>query len=330
MRKEAGRSGVIVPTGIATDKGNSTFFRFVVENELLSSLADFVNGKIFKNIDSRMRFSLIIFGKTRETKMLFVLRNPEHLYTRNSCNFLPKTCFWSTLTGTAPVFSSQKDMDLVLKIYRNSRVLLREYEDGTTDNPYGIKVSTQFHMSNDSDKFVREQELIDQGYEKNWIYYEKDGERYVPLCEGKTFYILDSRYNHIADDGNGTVCTAEEKSDSRFFPRTRYFINENLLDLRLMQAASSDEIKKGWALVHRNVSNPTNERTFVVSITGKAAWGNSATVVFGTFKYLLLSVVTSHILDFVLKRKIQGNNINQFIVEQLPVPDPDKFKELPD
>ncbi len=326
MKKEEGRSGVIVPTGIATDKGNSKFFRFVVENKSLASLADFVNGKIFKNIDSRMRFSLIIFGKTRETKMLFVLRNPEHLYTRKFLQLSTKDLLLvNPNTGTAPVFSSQKDMDLVLKIYHNSRVLLREYEDGTTDNPYGIKVSTQFHMSNDSDKFVREQELIDQGYEKNWIYYEKDGERYVPLCEGKTFYILDSRYNHIADDGNGTACTAEEKSDPWFFPRTRYFVKES--DCKAFYTAKG--WKREWVIAFRNVARSSDKRTFVVSLNRTMPFGNSAPLLLSNSEPLSGFVFCSHVLDFVLRQKLQGINLNFFILYQLPVPDPSKFKELP-
>ncbi len=326
MRKETGRSGVIVPTGIATDKGNSTFFRFVVENELLSSLADFVNGKIFKNIDSRMRFSLIIFGKTRETKMLFVLRNPEHLYTRKFLQLSTEDLLLvNPNTGTAPVFSSQKDMDLVLKIYRNSRVLLREYEDGTTDNPYGIKVFRQFDMSLDSDKFVREQELIDQGYKKTWIYYEKDGERYVPLCEGKTFYILDSRYNHIADDGNGTACTAEEKSDSRFFPRTRYFVHINTSNSTLRQKVGTSNLLG----VIRGITNSSNKRTIVFSLSIRAAFGDTAQLIASDRISSLASIIQSHIIDYAVRNKLQNARMNFFVVYQLPVPDPSKFKELP-
>lgn len=327
MRNESGRAGAIVPTGIATDKGNSKFFRYIVENKLLSSLADFINGKIFKNIHSRMRFSLIVFGKSDQARMLFVLRTPEQLYTKQFLKISTSDLLLiNPNTGTAPVFSSQRDMDLILKIYKNNMVLLREYPDGRTDNPYGIKVFGQFHMSNDSDKFMREQELIDQGYKKNWIYYEKDGERYVPLCEGKSFYILDSRYNHISEDGNGIACTAEEKSDPWFFPKTRYYVR----DEDNKASYSDQKWNKKWVIVYRNITNPTNERTFVASMVFNVfAWGNSASVLIGEKLEQLIIPFISHILDFVTKNKIQGTNMNKFIVLQLPVPDPDKFKKLP-
>lgn len=326
LRKESGRAGVIVPTGIATDKGNSKFFRYIVENKLLASLADFINGKIFKNIDSRMRFSLIVFGKSDQARMLFVLRNPEQLYTKQFLKISTSDLLLiNPNTGTAPVFSSQRDMDLVLKIYRNNTVLLREYPDGRTDNPYGIKIFRQFDMSNDSDKFVKEQELIDHGYKKNWIYYEKDGEKYVPLCEGKSFYILDSRYNHISEDGNGIACTAEEKSDPWFFPKTRYFLNESYLS----KIPSFQDYHKKWFLTFRKITNSTNERTIVATISYFTGYGDAAPTILTNFSTQLLTLLVSHTFDFVTRMKFQGTNMNFFILYQLPVPDPAKFKELP-
>ncbi len=326
LRKEGGRSGVIVPTGIATDKSNSTFFRFLVENKLLWSLADFVNGRIFKNIDSRMRFSLIIFGKNEETKMLFVLRNPEHLYVKEFLKLSAEDLLLvNPNTGTAPVFNSRRDMDLVLKIYRNNEVLLREYEDGRKDNPYGISVFTQFHMSGDSDKFVREQTLLDQGYKKRWIYYEKDGERYVPLCEGKTFYILDSRYNHTHADGSAVNASQDEKSDPHFFPRARYYIR----DRQVTSFYRSHDWSRNWLIAFRDVTNATNERTFVSSIMSDLAFGHKAPIVLSERFLYVLSLLVSHVCDYVARQKIQGTSMCYFILYQLPVPNPVKFKELP-
>ncbi|MCD6450083.1 MAG: hypothetical protein J7L34_06220 [Thermotogaceae bacterium] len=326
LRKESGRAGVVVPTGIATDKGNSKFFRYIVENKLLDSLADFINGKIFKNIDSRMRFSLIIFGKSDQARMLFVLRNPEQLYTKQFLKIPTSDLLLvNPNTGTAPVFSSQRDMDLVLKIYRNSTVLLREYPDGSVDNPYGILVTTQFNMTSDSNKFVREQELIDQGYKKNWIYYEKDGERYVPLCEGKTFYIMDSRYNHISEDGNGIACTAEEKSDPWFFPKTRYFIKES--DCKAFY--ESKEWDREWVIAFRDIARSSDNRTFITSLMPAFAFGNKAPIILSKHFLPVSGLITSHIFDYVTRRKCQGTSMNFFILYQLPVPNPSKFKNLP-
>jgi hypothetical protein len=213
-------------------------------------------------------------------------------------------------------------MDLVLKIYRNSKILLREYEDGRTDNPYGIEVSTQFNMTSDSDKFVREQELIGRGYKKNWIYYEKEGERFVPLCEGKTFYILDSRYNHIADDGNGTNCTAEEKSDPWFFPRTRYFVKES-------DYSKYRRDKKENGMCFRGIARSSDRRTFIPVPEPEAPFGHSTQIVRSESIQMLLPLTITHTFDYVVRIKYPSAYLSQFFFFQFPIPDPSKFKELP-
>jgi len=257
--------------------------------------------------------------------MLFVLRNPEHLYTKKFLQLSTEDLLLvNPNTGTAPVFSSQKDMDLVLKIYHNSRVLLRKYENETKDNPYGIELATQFNMTSDSDKFAREQELIERGYKKNWIYYEKDEERYVPLCEGKTFYTLDSRYNHIAEDGNGIACTAEEKSDPQFFPRTRYFVKESYC--KAFYTAKG--WKREWVIAFRDIARSSDNRTFISSLMPKVGFGHKAPVI-SVESLSLFGLANSHVFDYVTRQKFQGTSICFFILYQLPVPDPSKFKELP-
>ncbi len=40
-------------------------------------------------------------------------------------------------------------------------------------------------------------------------------------------------------------------------------------------------------------------------------------------------VFSSHLFDFIVRAKVQGINLNFFILYQLPVPDPSKFKQLP-
>jgi hypothetical protein len=268
-----------------------------------------------------MRFSLMVFGKTTQAKMIFMLRNPDALYKKEFLKISPdEILLVNPNTGTSPVFNSQRDMDLVIKIYKKNSILLREYEDGKIDNPYNIKVFTQFHMSNDSDKFVREQELIDQGYKRNWIYYEKDGERYVPLCEGKTFYILDSRYNHIDENGKTTACTKEEKSDPYFFPKTRYYVKENEHEI-------FHKTRK-WIIGFRKISRSSDKRTLITTILPKIAFGEAAHLVKND-KITLFLLLINHLIDYIVRQKNQGINLSFFIFKQLPVTNPSKFKELP-
>jgi len=325
LRNKEGILGMVVPTGIFTDEKKSAFFRYLLKNGMIYSLVDFMNKGIFKGIGDIKRFCLLILRSSEIIFAKFNLREPEEIYNERPLKITGRDLVLvNANTSTLALFNSQRDMDLVLKIYRNSRVLLREYEDGTTDNPYGIKVSTQFHMSNDSDKFVREQELIDQGYEKNWIYYEKDNERYVPLCEGKSFFILDSRFNHVAGDIKGVPCTEKEKSDPYFFPKTRYFVNDKDIHKKYRRLSG--------IIAFRDITNTTNERTFVVSPMPNFAFGNTAPLLLTANTSetpLLLSLLSGHIADYVAKQKLQGTHVNFYILYQFPVPDSSKFRELP-
>jgi hypothetical protein len=65
-----GRVGCIVPTGIATDSTTKEFFGDLVNTKTLMSLYDFENRKkLFPDVDSRMKFSLLtLTGKDRRVE----------------------------------------------------------------------------------------------------------------------------------------------------------------------------------------------------------------------------------------------------------------------
>ncbi len=60
LARTTGSVGVIVPSGIATDHGNRTFFATLVERGHLERLYDFENRRgLFTDVDSRMKFILL-------------------------------------------------------------------------------------------------------------------------------------------------------------------------------------------------------------------------------------------------------------------------------
>ena len=57
-------------------------------------------------------------------------------------------------TRTCPVFRTRRDADIAGKMYRRAGVFWKESRDGEPDiNPWAVKFSTMFHMSNDSGLF---------------------------------------------------------------------------------------------------------------------------------------------------------------------------------
>src|SRR5262249_20542929 len=76
-----GRSGVIVPTGIATDATTAPFFAALVDTKRLAQLIDFENrDAIFPAVHRSYKFSLLTIGRDeKRTRFAFFLTDPLQL-----------------------------------------------------------------------------------------------------------------------------------------------------------------------------------------------------------------------------------------------------------
>jgi len=330
LKTPTGRAGLLCPTGIATDASYARFFRSITENGNLESLSDFVNGNIFRQVDSRYRFSLLVFGSSKTIQARFALRDPKELYDK------PPVCFsfrdlalFNPNTGTIPTFTDARDAEILLKVYRRHPILLREKDGKPVDNPYGIRVFTQFHMSNDSKHFVRAHALEQAGY--RWEAGSYVGEaggiekRFVPLFEGKSFSILDARFNHITPDGKGIACAAEEKQSPDFFPRVRYYVAEETVREDYRKHGITSPVVLGF----RDITNATNIRTMIASVLPRVAFGHTLNLMILSEKNLalLICVFSSHLFDYFARKKLQGVHLSLFQLYQLPVISPERFEE---
>lgn len=83
-----------------------------------------------------------------------------------------------------------------------------------------------------------------------------------------------------------------------------------------------------YVLAFKDVSSPTNVRSMIASIVPSGAAGNTLPLIElnpGTGKpdaanaSLLVANLNAIIYDFIARQKIQGQHLNWFIVEQLPI-----------
>jgi hypothetical protein len=336
-----GRSGIIVPTGIATDATTAPFFSSLVSTKRLARLIDFENReRIFTDVYFRVKFCLLTLGQN-ETKanFSFFLTDPAQLAEEErSFALSPETIArLNPNTRTAPVFRSQADAELTAKIYKNVPVLI-EHGRGEESNPWNVSFMAMFHMSNDSHLFRTAGQLEQSGYERNGSEWQKpDSVQYAPLYEGKMAFYFDHRY--------GDFVAAEEKDDAdyREIPRpsvdqlrdpefevtSRYWVPKDELNTRLASKAWD----AGWLLAHRGLTNATNERTFVTFVLPRSAIGNSIPAwIFDRSldkrKIAALSANTASLAcDFAARQKIGGTNLNFFYLEQFPILPPDFYTE---
>ncbi len=207
-----GRSGVIVPTGIATDATTAPFFASLVNEKRLASLIDFENReRIFTSVYFRVKFCLLTLGWDEpQAHFAFFLTDPAQLVEaeRNFTLSPEQIKAINPNTRTAPVFRSRTDAELTAKIYHNAPILIRE-EGESKINPWGVSFLAMFHMSNDSKSFLTAKQLEKAGFIRegqNWT--SPSMAHFVPLYEGKMAFYFDHRY--------GDFAAAEEKDDADY------------------------------------------------------------------------------------------------------------------
>jgi len=318
-----GRVGMIVQTGIATDFTYQRFFADLVMRGSLVSLIDLENRDgIFPGMHrTHPKFCLLTLSAqpVAEAQFGFFLTRADH--ARDPWRTFPLTAADFALlnpnTRTTPVFRTRVDAALTKKIYRQVPVLVNHQ---TGVNPWGVSFQRMFDMSNDSDLF-KTREILDQlggGLEANrWI--AADGAEYWPLYEGKMLHQLDHRW--ATWDGDAfRDATAAEKADPGFEPLPRYWVRAERCREKLGE-------ERPWLLAFRDITNASNECTFIAALLPPAAVGNKAPLMLvQDGGELLAAALCSTILDFAARQKVGGTNMNFFIVEQLPVLPPSAYR----
>lgn len=250
-----GRVGMIVPSGIATDDTTKQFFSDLVDNRSLVSLYDFENREgVFPGVHRSYKFCLLTFsGADRpspEAEFAFFLYRTEQLqddarrFTLEPRDF----ALFNPNTRTCPVFRTRRDADIASKMYRRAGVFWKEAREGEPEeNPWHVKFSTMFHMSNDSGLFRTRKQLEEAGWRLEGNIITRRNDRYLPLYEAKLFHQYDHRFGTFdnVDDralagGNARNLTAEEKTDPSNVIIPRYWVPEEEVNKRLAVQGASD------------------------------------------------------------------------------------------
>ncbi len=336
--------GLITPSGIAADKGASAFFRTLVETDgegaRLAALLDFENKKVFfPDVHASFKFCALVFGgaaqRFAQAECAFFLHSVDELADAERVLMLTGTDFLrvNPNTGAAPIVRTRRDADLTTQIYARHPVLVNR-ASGSEQKVWPVRYVTMFHMTNDSDKFLTRAELVKQGWQaaplNRWVKSEAQA---VPLYEGKMVQMYDHRAADVVMNAANLHRPAQqeaiqdaEKIQSDRFPVPQYWVT----------AEKVNETWQGeWSLAFKSITAPTNMRTMIAGIVPKSGIGNSMALLpheqgaagDNFFLPLLLANMASHVFDFVLRQKVQGQNLNWFIVEQLPVIAPADFEQ---
>jgi Eco57I restriction-modification methylase len=350
---------LLTPSGIAADKGAAEFFRSISTTKRLGAMFDFENRKgFFPDVDSRFKFCTLVFGGTErqfaQTRCAFYLHQLAELDDAKRILTLTAEDFSrvNPNTGAAPIFRSQRDADITLKLYAQHPVLVKhgELKQSTGQQPdvkvWPVKYATMFHMTNDSHLFLKAAELKQQGFKptalNRWV--NAAGAEAVPLYEGKMVQMYDHRAADVVVNTDNLHRAAQQESIESIqkvnpgrYPSPQYWVKTT--DVPGIDAMH-------YCLAFKDVTAPTNMRTMIAAMVPAAGYGNTLPVLLpsntaettngikgagvrssGTDLALLLANFGSFAFDFVARQKVQGQHLNWFVVEQLPVIAPDRFEQ---
>lgn len=161
----SGRLGLIVPSGIYTDRGSTELRSLFLNQCRWQWLFGFENREKIFDIDSRFKFCPIIIekgGKTESFKAAFMIRDlvawedaEQHVldYPADRVQqFSPKSLAILEIR-------SEQDLAILEKMYSNGVLLGDDGPDG-----WGIKYACEFHMTNDSKLFPPRPKWEEKGY----------------------------------------------------------------------------------------------------------------------------------------------------------------------
>ena len=337
--KPDGFVGLLVPSGIGSDKTAAKFFKSVATEGRLKALYDFENKKVFfPDVHASFKFCAFVASPTEtsdEAKLAFYLHNiaelddPERHFTLTADDFARV----NPNTGTAPIFRSLRDAELTKAIYANAPILV-EHSGSEEVKTWPVKYATMFHMTNDADLFRTRSELENQegAFPTGGNTWGSLSGNWVPLYEGKMVQAYDHRAANVVVNTENqhrpaqpVHATDDQKTNPDWVPDPQFWVNEGKLPTTLGYP---------WCVSYKMITAPTNQRTMIASILPRSGVGNSMGVLLPARQKtkhhrgaaLMVANLNATPFDFVLRQKVQGQNINWYIVEQLPVVSPSKFK----
>ncbi len=324
-----GYVGCILPSGIATDSTTSDFFFSLVKSQKLISLYDFQNIDLFKGVGHGvMHFCLATLNGSGlgshapifcfHARSVSDLAEKERLFKLSA----PDIIHLNPVSRTCPVFSSSKDAEVCKMIFSKYGILDTNNDDDSSR--WDIVPYRMFDMTNDSNLFISTIEPQTA--------VTHDSER-LPLFVAKMFHHFNHRFRDYMmkesdKEGHNLPDIPIEFSRDPFYSTTPpYFIPESEVRRRVCV-----DWQRHWFVTYRWVARSSDERTLIISVMPYGGFGNSSPILIlkeHTLSSLpaLVSMLSSFMVDYVVRCKHGGANLTFTTIKQIPVLSPPYFKK---
>jgi hypothetical protein len=326
-----GRTGLIVPSGVATDDTARDLFQFLVGDRRLVSLFDFENReRLFPSVDSRYRFALLTVtgsANSGSPSFAFLAHRIEDLndsskrwqVTSEELKLL------NPITSLCPTFRTKRDRDLVVGIHRTVAPFILQQKQSASW--VGSDFLIMFRSDSSSHLYRTAAELgIHDEDVLAAAYPSKDDIAYCPVWEAKLLSHFDHRMStyHGVSERDLTEGKPVEihEGDKPAVPIAlpRLFVSKAEVDNVLRARAYS----RCWLIGYRDVTNATNERTAIASFLpfgGACQPLNLFLAASAEDGAMWLACFNSLLIDYVSRQSISGLHLNITTCRQLPILD---------
>lgn len=325
-----GMMGLLVKTGIATEKSSSGFFHMLASERCLKSIYSFSNKKVFfPDIHSREKPCAIVASKNRHFESVncaFGLTSIDELEKKDRQLRFSFEDFkiLNPVTKTAPVFENSRDATLTLKVYRNNSLLSTVRDDKIL---WPVHFHQMLNRSTDEEKFktVSQLEEVEGAFRIANNQYQSSSDIWLPVYEGKMVQAYDHRASDIFVNpknvfrpGQQVSIPENEKLEPSRFPKAQFYIQQSEL-----QWPTPDK----WIMAYKNITATTNMRTMIASIIPEAGAVHSLPVLSldknvktrAETAALILANLNSIPFDYLSRQKVPGINFSWYLLKQIPI-----------
>ena len=307
------RVGIIVPTGIVTDKPSETICRYLVTESKIASLYDFENqGRYFPNVHRQYKFCLL------------TLRGPSNHRLPSEYGFFldtpadagDKARVWILSADSIAEMSPARFSVPVLRRNRDAKIADTAYANGITLHELNTreesKISSGLIYNADKRSRALKLDLRDatsMGDDSHW----------VRVFEGTYFHSFDHRFAY-AEGSEVKRSTHRPKENPSWIPWTDSVMPAKEGLARWNEVFHVPE----WYLALRRQARAADEMTAISAILPKSVAEGSVSCLYGDnltaeVGALLCANFNSYAFNYVVRLRQGGPNLGKSIYEQIPL-----------
>jgi hypothetical protein len=320
LLRPGGQLGLVVPSGLYTDKGTGALRRLLLERCTWRWLYGFENRNKLFDIHRSFKFCVTIAEKGGHTKAIeaaFMRHDLEDWAEAKGALAYPaeRVSAFSPKSLSILEIRSERDLEVLTKLYANGVLLGDDGPDG-----WGINYATEFHMTNDSKLFIARDKAEAMGFRPDlygrWV--DEAGEVLLPLYEGRMIGQFDfSQKGWVSGKGRSAVWREIPWNDKRIEPQFLMRAHDFAL--------ARPEAHRDNRVAFMDVSAATNMRTCIAAMLPPVPCGNSAPILH-THRDgpSLTAALCSWPYDYVARQRCGGLHLNYFVIEETPLPRPER------